>query len=462
LFTYTEADYDRQVELEKSMRTNGIARYRRLVAKAQKNRDESSIRTVSTMLQEALEATAVAVKAFYDEADSGKAGKRSTAYPLMKGLEPEVIAFLTAKVALDGISRQRSLQSVAKQVGRAMEDELWFRAFDEQKPHLWRSITQSLMDEMVGSKQRQSKLRRSVDRYSIDVEPWSAEQVHFVGMKGLELLIDTTGMFEIVTYNQGATQKVTVFKAKPETLKWIMGADAACEVMSPVYTPMVVPPADWTTPFDGGYISNTVRRAPLVQTRNAAYLEELANHEMPAVYAAVNAIQRTPWRVNSAILDVVRVLWQAESEVGGLPSPRSEEVPPFPADKEDKEAVQAWKRESCLVHQGNGKRRSRRILCGKAIFVAEQFKTEAAIYFPQYCDFRGRIYPRPLSSTRRAPTTPRPSSSSPRASLSGSRGRRGSPSTAPTASASTRPRSTTASGGSRSTRMTSWRAPPTP
>jgi DNA-directed RNA polymerase len=84
-----------------------------------------------------------------------------------------------------------------------------------------------------------------------------------VGSKCLDLVIVATGMFEVITYRGGQPGSKTVLKAHCRDHAVAHETpDSRCEVLSPIYLPMVIPPRDWTTPFDGGYLSNAVKRTP--------------------------------------------------------------------------------------------------------------------------------------------------------------------------------------------------------
>jgi DNA-directed RNA polymerase len=49
---------------------------------------------------------------------------------------------------------------------------------------------------------------------------------------------------------------------------------------------------------------------------------------MPKVYTAVNALQGTAWRVNKAVLGVMREAWEANMQVAKLPPRDPLPLPP--------------------------------------------------------------------------------------------------------------------------------------
>src|SRR5690606_14250975 len=105
----------------------------------------------------------------------------------------------------------------------------------------------------------------------------------------------------------------------PETLEWNEQKNEVTSILRPVYEPVVVPPRDWSTPFDGGYLSSNIKPIKLVKTKNRDYLDELRHVDMPVVYAAINAIQWTPWSINQKVLAVMRGLWEQGATMSCLP-----------------------------------------------------------------------------------------------------------------------------------------------
>ena len=87
--------------------------------------------------------------------------------------------------------------------------------------------------------------------------------------------------------------------ALPEILQWMKERTDFLGGLRPVYEPMVVRPKNWTTPYDGGYLSSDIKPLRLVKRGSKAYFETLEKADMPVVYEAVNAIQNTAWQINT-------------------------------------------------------------------------------------------------------------------------------------------------------------------
>ena len=164
-------------------------------------------------------------------------------------------------------------------------------------------------------------------------------------------------------------------------------------LLRPVYEPMVVQPRDWSTPFNGGYLSSNIRPLRLVKINNKAYYEELRHTEMPVVYSAVNALQRTAWQINTDLLAVLAAFWEMGHDVAGLPSRTGTEIPikPFDIDTNEESRIE-WRKRAARTHQQNTEERSKRLSVMFTLDVASRYSEYPRIFMPYQLDFRGRIY----------------------------------------------------------------------
>ena len=44
------------------------------------------------------------------------------------------------------------------------------------------------------------------------------------------------------------------------------------------------------------------------------YIEELSKQDLSLEYECVNALQKTPWRINEFVLDTIRAAWDGGEE----------------------------------------------------------------------------------------------------------------------------------------------------
>src|ERR1041385_4244343 len=86
----------------------------------------------------------------------------------------------------------------------------------------------------------------------------------------------------------------------------------ALELFNPIYVPMIVEPRAWTSLSEGGYLVTPMKLFKRQTGKRAQ--QRLAKADLSAVFAAVNALQNTPYRINQAICRFQRHAW-----IAGLP-----------------------------------------------------------------------------------------------------------------------------------------------
>src|SRR5215467_5913429 len=90
----------------------------------------------------------------------------------------------------------------------------------------------------------------------------------------------------------------------------------ALDLFNPIYVPMIVEPRPWTSLSEGGYLVTPMKLFKR-QTRKRAQ-QRLQKADLSAVYAAVNALQNTPYRINQAVCRLQRDAWIASLPFFGL------------------------------------------------------------------------------------------------------------------------------------------------
>ncbi len=383
---------NRQVLLEKEMRESGVTRYHKNNLKKADRGQESTTSYGQYLMSVTLEALEKAIADYVKDCMEGRAGKAATGAVMIETLEPSVIAVITLRVALNQITRQRAYTSSSIALGMALEDEIRIRTFEENNPHLLNVVMKDLESRSSSYSYKRRKLIEASRRDGNEWTSWTQRERLLVGNALIDLTIQHTGLLSHkIMMKEGKKKRLLL--PSDETMKAIKDLDAFKEVMKPEFYPCVSPPKDWTSPYDGGYHTHHIRQITLVKTDNHRYLSELKHFDMPQVYGAVNAMQRTGFMVNKFILDVLKQIWDTGIQIPSLPPSENYEIPVKPLDiATNKEARTHWKREAVIIHTENNRLDSKRLLLRKTIQVADKFKDEEAIYMVYQLDFRGRIY----------------------------------------------------------------------
>ena len=381
-----------QIQLEEQMTQRGAEKYLRDVSKAIQTGREESTAYGTTILSHRVTTLSKAIAEWMEVTSKGRAGNNATAFKKVRDADPDLLAFLSLKAVLSGISSTRTVQFVAVTIGTFIEDELRYAKIRELERKQYEKI-------IIGAKKRTTGHYRHIyavrqaDRLNDGWDKWSRVERLHVGIKMLDLVMATVGLVELTHQKVDKDQSLKYVRPLPDTLEWIEKKNEVTQYLRPVYEPMVVQPRDWTTPFDGGYISSNIKPLKLVKSKSKAYMDELKHTDMPIVYEAVNALQRTAWQINSQVLDVMDHLWSQGSELGGIPPKEGLPLPVKPHDIEtNEEAKKEYRIQAAKIHVQNLTILGKRIGFNMALGIAKRYEKFRKIFFPYQLDFRGRIY----------------------------------------------------------------------
>lgn len=396
-------DIRRQLDLEEEGRRIGAARYKqdRLPWKMEDGgprEEEANLPPGQQLMKLAVEPTAALLREKIEAANNGKAGRRHSAIKWLEEASPEEVAYLATRVALNASVARSTFQTATRQLGEAIIDHVEMEVFAKKNRAGYRGLVKAQSGKTRGSKKWQKAIRSLLENEEVRKDIDVSEKMH-LGALALETLIEATGLFEVELTPVSPRDKQYLLRPTELVEDWLERQHARCELLDPMLMPMVVRPRRWRTPFVGGYLGPVVGRR-LVKSPNRAYQDLLATTSMPLVYEAVNHVQETPWRINRAILDVMREVWDSGGSIAGLPPRDDYPLPPKPADMdlpEHEGALKTWKREAALVHEENAQLRARRLGMQQRLWIAERFVDEPTIYFPHSMDFRGRVYPMPAT-----------------------------------------------------------------
>jgi DNA-directed RNA polymerase len=387
----TESLIDVQLRLEAEMTAKGAKRYLDQVSKAKLKGTEDKLVAAQTLMKAHTLKLELAITEWLAEASIGVAGNRNTAYRYLKTMNPSVVAFVTLKILLSRVSAPVMIQGACSKLGTALEDEVKLAQVREDERKTYDSIIRGTKQRVSDHYKRVYALRRANEAVALDQWP-EDDRVH-IGMKLISLTIETLGWFTVETRSVGHKNTKKYLVADPRLLSQMDENHALTASIRPVHEPMVVQPRNWTTPYDGGYLSSNVRPLKLVKTPSQGYYEELESTDMPIVYSAVNALQRTAWQVNTKVLDVLKYFWASGHEQANLPSQFGPEMPirPFDIDTNE-EALTDWKHKTAMVWRQISEEKSKRISLDFCISTASRYNAYSKIYMPYQLDFRGRIY----------------------------------------------------------------------
>ena len=393
----------RELDLEEEAGQLGAVRYRqqrplpwRLTDEEPSREEEANLPPGQQLLRLAVEPTATLLREKIEAANNGKAGRRASAIKWLEEAQPEEVAYLAARVALNASVSQSTFQTATRQLGEAIIDHVEMIVFSSTDKPGYKGLIKAQKNRKAGGRNRRTAIRNLLVEKGVRKVISVAEKMH-LGAFALETLIDATDLFEVELTPVNGRDKVYLLKPTETVSNWLDQQHARCELLDPMLMPMIVRPKRWRSPTVGGYLKRVTGKR-MVKTPNAEYQARLMGVDMPLVYEALNHIQETPWRINKPILSLMREVWDGGGSLGGLPARHDAPLPPKPVDMDVNETARtAWKRAAAPVHEANAQLLSRRLGMQQRLWVAERFHEEPEIYFPHSMDFRGRVYPMPAT-----------------------------------------------------------------
>lgn len=396
-----------QEQVEHMMYQGGINRAEKAMANAEDQGRASTNPYAATLFQEYVMPLGASIRA---AVESKVAGPRKAHINLLSSLDFEAVAYLTVRYVVSVLlsSKPETHRSLSYGIGRTVHRELVLAQFHEQAPDLYHTLSQDLGRRLSkDERHRTTVFMMQAKKEGLHIAEWTVGSREQVGMYLMGLLEDM-GLIVLGTeVRTGYKREEREVLMHPEVVEYVDKIKSYVAVTMPVYGPCVEPPLDWGQGITGGYHTKAMQRANpnLVHGRSIARKAGRAA-DMPVVYAAVNALQRTAWAVNTRMLNTVYAIAKAFStkEIVSLvdtPKPPSPEwlkedwtkapKTEWPEDKLTE--FKQWKRETTEWYTQRKILGTRYARFYAATRAAELFREHPAIYFVYFADSRGRLYP---------------------------------------------------------------------
>lgn len=162
------------------------------------------------------------------------------------------------------------------------------------------------------------------------------------------------------------------------------------------HLPMIVEPKPWTSYWEGAFLEHRVSavRVYADDTSSKNYAMAASNNgDMQHMFAGLNALARTPWRVNRDLFEVMLLAWNSGEGMGKIVPENVEAIPPpEPAASDGLRARYKWIEAVRKIENHKASIKSQRCFLNFQLDIARAYLNEV-FYFPHNLDFRGRAYP---------------------------------------------------------------------
>ena len=252
---------------------------------------------------------------------------------------------------------------------------------------------QAGLDNRAGQLRKEMHIKKIMQKFEYDWTKYNTKAVLALGAILIDILVASTDLLEYVPYHRKGMQVVATERFL-ELYK--ENGDFFAKFMTD-YVPTIIPPKQWENLNDGGYYGILASKVTFIRLNYMIgktkivkdYLRKLQEVDLSEIMGAVNKIQETPYRINTAMLFVVSQIIDKGGDMAGI-----EKLDPNPFPKKyPRENQTAFKKRIQIYNEEEIKRRSKALRAVKIFNYAKSFSTYENIYFPCNIDFRGRIYP---------------------------------------------------------------------
>ncbi|KAF2672416.1 DNA/RNA polymerase [Microthyrium microscopicum] len=159
--------------------------------------------------------------------------------------------------------------------------------------------------------------------------------------------------------------------------------------------PMVAPPESWSD-FTGAYLrypANLMRLKDPSGIQDMYLHAAIENGNLGKVFAGLNVLGKTEWRINRAVFEVMANTWNSGEAVTNFPASNpSLELPQEPEESAIPLTKFKWKRECQRLQNEYNGFHSNRCYMNLQMEIARAFLGHT-FFLPHNMDFRGRAYP---------------------------------------------------------------------
>lgn len=328
----------------------------------------------------------------------------------------EAISFVAVRGCLAACVSDHNRKSkaagreVVKQVGTNVYHEYLLTQFADAEPTLFYHLMNDMDRKLsVNETHRMTVMKLQGKKNGVDFHEWGQAQRDQVGGYLVDQLAQlgmvNTGVVNETMVSGGRRRtKTNLHVELAEDVRQLINQISEFVIEStPYFLPCIEPPKDWVSVDDGGFHTTELRRLhPWMVKTYAQTRDDYLSAELRNEMAAVNALQRVPWRINRRLLEAVSAVAQVHDmeeiiSQAELPKPRKPEWLAKGMTKEEMSESQQrefkkWKREVSDWHTDERLRNSKHNRFYNAMRVARKFADYQSIYFVYFVDFRGRKY----------------------------------------------------------------------
>ena len=183
-----------QCDMEQEMLDKGIKRYRKNLTKTQEKGLEADSNYGNLLMKQSIDKMVIELDKYIRISLNGDAGVHATAAKILSTLDLEVCSYLALKTIVNGISKSITLTQVCVAIGQSIHDQHLGDKF-QQNNKLWFKSTMDYASKRKASRHHKKlSMRKAADKANTMYNTWSTPELHHIGSKLVDVVIQTTGL----------------------------------------------------------------------------------------------------------------------------------------------------------------------------------------------------------------------------------------------------------------------------
>ena len=396
-----------QIDWEKECLERGTERYYANQDRLRDSGQTDQTDVGSYLLKNRLQEVATRLETMANTKGAGRANKYNA---LIKQVAMDddylKIAYIGLRVVLSAIqeSKKNKIINVCMNIGTRLESDLKCQLFEAENPEYYGTVKKSFSKQNITDFTHMHKVMNlKFNQFGYEWSDWSQLYKAHAGQRVLTAILHVFD--DVLFMDLKRTAKKTTYHLETTVAfdDWAAEFEKERGFMFPFLLPLKIPPNDWTDNITNSayYTHQMNAQVPLIKAQKGDARAYVSQHDPVQHRLAINKLQKTPWKINSKVLEVQRTIYEKNLSIG-MPSSERVQIPEFPEHLKDipkenytdlqLEEVTMWKELAKSAYGRENQRKGQVLSYLRSSKLALELSEWDQFYFAYNCDFRGRIY----------------------------------------------------------------------
>ncbi|MDC0134506.1 hypothetical protein OAI36_00465 [Alphaproteobacteria bacterium] len=394
-----------EIQREKQMISEGRDRY---VKRSEMITTTSIQNNPQKLISEVQSLVAKDLKKTIDDSKNKGVGQPTSWLKHLLDVDVDIISYVGLVSMFDAVGRNQTLTRALSTIGQKIEMEVFnmkLKAYDKK---LAKRIETKVVKDHSSERHRIKAAKSIAVKAGFEYEKWDDKLRVIVGTPILNSILRVSGIFDIweTTIKAKTLKKIGLL---PHASMRLADLDFDESWTSPLFAPMTVKPRDWASFDTGCYLdealSNQVKLIKgYVPSASVRAVEQgFEDGSIQPSIDALNAVQRTPMKLNKTIVEAVEWCWSTDKVLSKFPL---KAYIPIPERINDFDDLTPEQKKAIRIKNRNIVIKNRQIDGARSVMVqdlkvANELMEYDQFYLPHNFCHRGRIYPIPHFSHHR-------------------------------------------------------------